>query len=132
MVNFSSLDSHQQAITFVRKWVKLLSDKNTIEAFSLLDKNDEFPNKFISNFEALKNVFSNYFENNNLPQFTNPYSLNLGQEKVDIYDYVDGSGFAIDYDLPLNGEWSDFTAQFSFKKKSNFEFYAYLEDIHIL
>jgi hypothetical protein len=43
----------------------------------------------------------------------------------------DGTGFQFDYDLPLNGEWSDLTAQFEFLRRSD-GYAVVLHDIHVL
>jgi hypothetical protein len=45
--------------------------------------------------------------------------------------FNDGSGFWLDFSVPLNGNWSDLTAQFEFKKTT--EGYAVaLEDLHVM
>lgn len=60
-----------------------------------------------------------------------PYGMDLAGERIDFYFYKDNSGLTVDYDLPLNGEWSDLTAIFSFKSKDG-GFAFYLDDIHVL
>lgn len=41
-------------------------------------------------------------------------------------------GFAFDYDLLIDGKWSDLTVQFEFIKKSNGYYAVILHDIHVL
>jgi hypothetical protein len=43
----------------------------------------------------------------------------------------DGSGYAVDHAVPLNGEWSDLTAQFEFLEEAD-GFAVVLHDLHVL
>lgn len=52
-------------------------------------------------------------------------------DHADTGPYDDKSGFWLDHDVPLNGEWSDLTAQFEFQKQSN-GFAVVLIDLHVL
>ena len=47
------------------------------------------------------------------PVFT-PASSARGMAHVDVIPYADGSGYAANHDVPLNGAFSDLTAQFEF------------------
>ena len=61
---------------------------------------------------------------------TDPKSLGVSGH-TGFGEFNDGSGYWFDYDIPLNGEWSDLTAQFEFKKRG--DCYALvLHDIHVL
>ena len=53
------------------------------------------------------------------------------QKWAGIHHLKDGTGFAIDYPVPLNGEWSDLTAQFSFLRQPG-GYEVELEDLHVL
>lgn len=46
-------------------------------------------------------------------------------------EFKDGTGYWLDYDVPINDEWSDLTAQFEFKRNGN-EYSVSLHDIHVL
>jgi hypothetical protein len=50
---------------------------------------------------------------------------------ADVVPFKDGSGYSVEHDVPLNGEWSDLTAQFEFVGKSP-EFEVILHDLHVL
>lgn len=50
---------------------------------------------------------------------------------VNFGQFNDGSGYWLDYDIPLNGAWSDLTAQFEFKMRGA-EYALVLHDIHVL
>jgi hypothetical protein len=43
----------------------------------------------------------------------------------------DGSGFSLYHAVPLNGEWSDLTAQFEFLRRPN-GLAVVLHDLHVL
>lgn len=52
-------------------------------------------------------------------------------DHVHLGSYEDGSGFWLDHDVPLNGEWSDLTAQFEFQKQPE-GLAVVLIDLHVL
>jgi hypothetical protein len=47
------------------------------------------------------------------PVFT-PASTARGEAHVSIIPYADGTGYSVNHDVPLNGAFSDLTAQFEF------------------
>ena len=67
-----------------------------------------------------------------MPVINDPYQMNLDKEVIDFYEYDDGSGYAIDYDIPLDGEWGDLTAQFSLKNETQGLYRICLYDLHVL
>lgn len=79
----------------------------------------------------MKEAFLDYDSVGRMPIINNPYQLDLTKEKIDFYKYDDDSGWAVDYDIPLDGEWGDLTAQFSIKKVGD-AYSIMLEDIHVL
>ena len=54
-----------------------------------------------------------------------------GNIRKDTYAYNDGSGWGVEYDLPLNGVVSDFTLMFDFIKH-NGELKIILDDCHVM
>ncbi len=44
---------------------------------------------------------------------------------------TDGSGYRLDHDVPINGEWSDLTTQFEFLNWPN-GYAMVLQDLHVL
>jgi hypothetical protein len=48
-----------------------------------------------------------------------------------VYRYNDGSGFAVDYDLSVNGRRSDHTLQFDFRAIGS-GMHVALDDLHVL
>jgi hypothetical protein len=51
--------------------------------------------------------------------------------RTDVYRYNDGSGFAVDYELPVDGKRSDHTLQFDFRAL-NAGMHVALDDLHVL
>jgi hypothetical protein len=64
------------------------------------------------------------------PEFTE-VDETTRSDHVHLGSYEDGSGFWLDHDVPLNGEWSDLTAQFEFQKQAE-DFAVVLIDLHVL
>lgn len=54
-----------------------------------------------------------------------------GRPRVTSGEFDDGSGYWVDHDVPLNGAWSDLTAQFEFKRHGT-GYAVVLHDIHVL
>jgi hypothetical protein len=61
---------------------------------------------------------------------TSPTSA-TGEPHTSTGHFNDGSGFYFDFAVPLDGQWSDLTAQFEFRKHAN-GYAVVLEDIHVL
>jgi hypothetical protein len=104
--------------------MKLLADNRFDEACSLL----EHPNRFgiVWTPNLIKQTFHETFSPDTLfyeyhpegPIFTDPYELGE-QQDIEPIEFDDESGYAFDYELPLNGEWSGLTAQFEILKRPN-------------
>ena len=45
--------------------------------------------------------------------------------------FDDGSGYSVEHDVPLNGEWSDLTAQFEFVRFPK-GYAVVLHDLHVM
>ena len=48
-----------------------------------------------------------------------------------LWELADQSGYRLDHDVPLNGQWSDLTAQFEFLRRPG-GFAVVLHDLHVL
>ncbi|MCM2333539.1 MAG: hypothetical protein NDI82_06290 [Anaeromyxobacteraceae bacterium] len=66
-----------------------------------------------------------------IPSVTDPESLDPGGERLRIYPPDSTGAFEVEYDMPLDGEWSDLTAQFTFRPHSE-GYLGGLYDIHVL
>jgi hypothetical protein len=113
MKTFKTESIREEITLFIRNWIELLSDYDPW------------------NVTNLKEAFLDYGAVGRMPVINSPYQMDLTTEKIEFYDYDDGSGWTVDYDIPLDGEWGDLTAQFSFKKAGD-SFVVKLNDIHVM
>ncbi len=122
-----SLDATEaEVLAFTRDWVRFAAKHGLNEALRLLDRRDSDP----AWSEALvRSLSEDHFSDGETCTITDPDDFR--DLRVEAYEYHDGSGFAVDHDLAMNHQRSDFTAQFVFEKTK--EGYAiYLADIHVL
>jgi hypothetical protein len=131
MKRFKTRNVHEEIIFFIRNWIELLSDDEFEKACSLLDAPESGSDDIAWNAAILKEAFLNYGSVGRMPIINSPYQMDLDTEKIDFYEYDDSSGYAVDYDIPLDGAWGDLTAQFSFKIIGD-AYTVTLEDVHVL
>lgn len=81
----------------------------------------------------LNEVFSEdtiFYREFGTPRISDPNELSPPRlEPAEAFD--DGSGYFFDYPVPLNGHWSDLTAQFQFYERPN-GFAVVLDTLHVL
>ena len=126
----------QTLVAFLRQWLKLLATGRSREACRMIDE----PNCYgISwSLERLQQVVDDAFGpgcrfRSRHPEgirWTDPDDLGDGGHP-EIYPRDDGSGYRFEHDVPLNGEWSDLTAQFEFHRRPE-GFAVVLHDLHVL
>jgi hypothetical protein len=63
-------------------------------------------------------------------QFSDPDTA-VGEPHAEIVPFDDGRGYSADYDVPLNGGWSELTAQFEFLRRPT-GLAMVLHDLHVL
>lgn len=118
--------SEAEILAFARDWVRYAARHGLDEALRLIDRRDggaPWSEAFV------RSMSEDHFGDGQTCVITDPDAFK--ELRVDAYRYNDGSGFAVDHDLAVNQQRSDFTAQFEFKKTR--EGYAIdLADIHVL
>jgi hypothetical protein len=129
MKTFKTESIREEITLFIRNWVELLSNNEFEKACQQLDATESDYDPW--NVTNLKEAFLDYGAVGRMPVINSPYQMDLTTEKIEFYDYDDGSGWTVDYDIPLDGEWGDLTAQFSFKKAGD-SFVVKLNDIHVM
>ena len=127
MKQFDAEKLVEEMTMFIRDWVNLLAQDNFELACQVLDSN----NIYVWNTESIKEVFLQYWRGE-MPVINNPYTMDLTKERVDFYEYDDGSGYAADYDIPMENDWGDLTAKFSFVEITQGFYHTYLTDIRML
>jgi hypothetical protein len=131
MKTFRTESIHEEITLFIRNWIELLFNNEFEKACYLLDAPESDSDEDPWNATHLKEAFLDYGAIGRMPVINSPYQMDLTTEKIDFYEYDDGSGWAVDYDIPLDGEWGDLTAQFSFKRAGN-SFIVNLNDVHVM
>jgi hypothetical protein len=118
--------SESEILAFARDWVRFAAKHGLDEALCLIDQKDREP----AWSEAfVKTISEDHFGDGQTCIITDPDAFK--ELRVNAYRYNDGSGFGVDHDLAMNGQRSDFTAQFVFEK-TVCGYAIYLDDIHVL
>lgn len=117
--------SDQEIVDFVSSWIDHLITDGYEAAIALLDDPiDDNRRKWTK--EEWDRELECYGE---AASITSP--LNVSDLRTDVYRYNDGSGFAVDFDLPINGTRSDHTLQFDFRAGGS-GMHVALDDLHVL
>ncbi len=136
MLRVQSENLSKEFTAFIQAWFDLIANGQAAQACAALDKPNSYgirwtPEKI---FEVLSDnfgpgtVFASKHPDG--PVITSASSTK-GKASVDVVQFKDGSGYSVEHDVPLNGEWSDLTAQFEFFGSSP-EFEVILHDLHVL
>jgi len=122
-----SLDaSETEILSFARDWVRYAAKNGLDKAMLLLDRRAGDP-QWSEVF--VRSISEDHFGDGETCIITDPDKFR--ELRVDAYRYDDGSGFAVDHDLAMNDQRSDFTAQFEFLRCPQ-GFSIHLADIHVL
>jgi len=126
----------QDILTFVKQWMQLLADTHLQQACALLDMpNDDdmmwtpelLRHVIVTTFDPQSRFYDIHPEG---PIVTDPEQL-PEQCSHALVALVNSEGYQFDYDLPLNGAWSDLTAPFIFYKHGQ-GYVVVLHDLHVL
>ena len=131
-----SLDAKpEDMVAFVGRWFKLMADGRVEAALSELDEPNSYGVRWST--EAIARLISQNFGHGKYlarhpegPLFTAPEAAN-GRADAEVVELEDGSGYVLDHNVPLNGEWSDLTAQFEFLRRDR-GYAVVLHDLHVL
>ena len=112
---------------FARDWFRRLSRGEFHEAISQLDEPNSYGIRWSE--QQVRDVVRDYARSDSV-QVTNPDLIGADAHSC-LVVFKDGRGYSFDHDFPLDGHWSDLTAQFEFLRRP--EGYAVvLQDIHVL
>lgn len=131
-----SLDSKPaDMIAFVAHWFDLMAEGRVEAALSQLDEPNSYGIAWTRG--AIEQLLSETLGHTRYlqrhpegPRFTSPDAA-TGQPRADVLAFDDGSGYSLEHDVPLNGEWSDLTAQFEFLRREA-GYAVVLHDLHVL
>ena len=127
MISSCSDSPESVCIRFARNCFTLLAHGAFPEAIRLLDEPNSYGLEWSP--ERIKAVIEEY-SGSTTATFSDPETL-LGDGRPCLYVFDDGRGFALDHDVPLDGEWSDLTAQFEFLHRPD-GYAVVLQDLHVL
>lgn len=136
MLHIDSNNIEEEMIRFVQNWFDLIAEGKIEEACDKLDKPNCYgvkwtPKKFqdiIKDVFGPEIIFGHEYPNG---VFFSAVKATDGAYRADALKFDCGSGYSVEHDVPLNGEWSDLTAQFEFVgEKPVFE--VILHDLHVL
>jgi hypothetical protein len=124
----------EQLVAFVRGWFKHLARAEWDAALGMIDE----PNTYGISWtrESITALVAETFGANTrfaaecgAPVFSDP-DLATGRPHPS-FGRFDAGGFWLNYDVPLNGEFSDLTAQFEFEPRHD-RYAVILHDLHVL
>ena len=130
MVSINLQAPLEDILPFVKQWLQLLSEGKLTEACALIDEPAYDDVKWTPELilEIVSDTFSPesrfYRLHPEGPMFTSPYDLEeqtwLIRDWLESGLGVENKGvFYFDYNVPLNGAWSDLSALFEFHRREN-------------
>ena len=128
MITVLADDLRSTFVGFTREWLGLLSRGEFKRASEMIDSANSYGLRWGS--DEIEAALRKYVGGTRVPRVTDPSEL-PGDGRPDFGEFEDGSGFWLDYDIPLEGEWSDLTVQFEFLREGT-GFAVVLHDIHVL
>ena len=112
---------------FARDWFRQLSRGEFREAVLQLDEPNSYGIRWSE--QQVRDALRDYARSDSV-RATDP-DLISSDAHSSLVSFKDGRGYSFDHDFPLDGRWSDLTAQFEFSRRP--EGYAVvLHDIHVL
>ena len=137
VVRASAVGAEQALLAWVRAWLDLFADGRGDEACALLDEPNAYGVRWTAN-DVTDLVAATFSPGTRFraahpegPAFT-PVATARGRDHASVGRFDDGSGYWVEHDVPLNGEFSDLTAQFEFRWRGDDALAAILHDLHVL
>jgi len=136
MILINPNSPHDAILEFVKNWMRLLAEHRTDDACALIDEPNSYGIEWTSVriWQIVNETFSPdtrfYTVHPEGPIISDPFEIDA-QSEAEVIELEGGRGYAFDYALPLNGEWSDLSAQFEFYKRSD-GYAVVLNDLHVL
>jgi hypothetical protein len=127
-------DPEAQLLAFAQTWFRLVARAEWDAALAMLDEPSSDGTRWTR--ESITVLLHETFDRDTIfaaasgvPAFSDP-DLASGTRHHS-FGKFDAGGFWLDHDVPLNGAFSDLTAQFEFHPRSS-GYAAVLHDLHVL
>ena len=125
-----------QLIAFARTWFKLLAQGDWNAALAMLDEANSYGIRWTRDtITALVNETfgpdTHFALEFGSPTFSDPDLAHGSRDHHAHFGEFDGGGFWLDHNVPLNGHYSDLTAQFEFYPRAD-GYAAVLHDLHVM
>jgi hypothetical protein len=138
VVTVSADAAERDLLAWVRAWLDLLAAGRLDDACALLDEPNAYGARW-SPADLADLVAGAYPAGTRFraahpqgPLFT-PVATARGRDRAAVGIFDDGSGYWVEHDVPLNGEFGDLTARFEFRRRGgNEKLAAILHDMHVL
>jgi hypothetical protein len=138
VVTVSADGAEQTLLAWVRAWLDLLAAGRLDDACALLDEPNSYGRRWTP--ADLVDIVDRAYpagtrwraEHPQGPLFT-PVATARGRDRASVGIFDGGGGYWVEHDVPLNGEFSDLTARFEFRRRGgNEDLAAILHDMHVL
>ena len=125
-----------ELVAHVRLWLALLAEGRLDQACAELDEPNAYGIRWspASILEALAQAFSEgsrFRREHPEGPHVSPVEAASGDGAASVIAFADGSGFSVEHRVPLNGSYSDLTAQTEFRWRGP-ELAFVLQDLHVL
>ncbi len=111
---------------FARDWFRLLARGAFEEAASHFDEPNSYGERWSN--EQIRSVLRDYARSEST-RVAEPDTL-PGDGHPNLVGFADGRGYSFQHDVPLDGRWSDLSAQFEFLRRPS-GYAVVLHDIHV-
>jgi len=112
---------------FAHDWFRSLARGAFTEASSRLDEPNSYGQRWSA--EQIQQVLRDYVRSESV-RVADPDTV-AGAGRPSLVEFADGRGYSLDHAVPLDGQWSDLTAQFEFLRRPG-GYAVVLQDIHVL
>jgi len=136
MLHINSTNIEKEMIQFIQNWFDMIAEGKIDEACNKLDKPNCYGIKWTP--EKIQDIIKDEFGLKTIFGHDHPDGVYFsavksteGNYRADALKFDDGSGYSVEHDVPLNGKWSDLTAQFEFIG-TMLVFDIILHDLHVL
>ena len=136
MISCGPDDAEKVILDWITDWCDLLAEGRIEEACARLDEPDNYGRRWSAGevSAAVDETFSaeTRFRRSHPDglSFTEPRDSS-GNPCANIAELSDGSGYWAEFNLPINGEFSDLTAQFRFRRARG-RLLVSLQELHVL